>query len=95
MQWPWSRPGTPSDELQKLGDRVRVLGESLRAIADRLDAVEEKLASDRLAMLDTAEKVARRLGDRERKRNGHDDDAETRVPTITELRRRYQGTGEL
>lgn len=59
-----------SARLAKLeGERVVNPGAAIADLSERLDRAERKIAGMDLAVLDTAEKVAARLSDRERKRS--------------------------
>ena len=60
--WPWKSLGTTDDRL--------------RALEERLYVLEERDMESRLAVLDTAERVAARLQDRVRKRRNTEDDSE-------------------
>lgn len=86
-------PGPAADQRKRVPPDVR---RTIAELQDRLDLLEEQRAADRLRLLDTAEKVARRLTDRDRKRaeraapdDDDDDDAESPGDLLAVARLQY------
>jgi hypothetical protein len=77
MWWSASRDGHASCQRQ------------LAKLADRLDMLEERVAANRLELLDTAEKVAEKLVDRRRKREAKTTEPESVGDLLAKARRAY------